>query len=75
MDKNKMINPQNLTNVQLDKLLDECDWCDRELLKEHDARLKDGRIKTIRTFHTKEELEEYFQKRRLEKERQKKKAS
>lgn len=61
---NGKTSPKELTNEELDKLLDEADWCDRELLKEHDERLRDGRIKTIRTFKTKKELEDYFAKRR-----------
>lgn len=64
---------RKLTNQQLDKLLDEADWCDRDLLREHDERLFDGRIKTSAILRTKEEIEEFFRKRRKERQLQQKK--
>lgn len=59
---------KKLSNEALDRLLDEADWCDRDLLKEHDERLFDGRIKTYPI----KDLEEHF---RLRRERRQKKAS
>ncbi len=35
---------KNLTNRELEKMLHEADYCDRELLKEYDERCHDGRI-------------------------------
>ena len=59
---------KNLSNQELDKLLNEADWCDKDLLREHDDRLFDGRIELGEPI---EDLEEYFRKRR----EQRKKAS
>lgn len=61
---------KNLTNEELEKLLHEADYCDRDLLREYDERKLDGRIKFGPPI---ENLEEYFQKRREA--REKKKAS
>ena len=52
---------KNLTNEELDKLLNEAEWCDRDLLREHDERLFDGRIQLGEPI---EDLEEHFKKRR-----------
>lgn len=41
MDKQDL---KKLTNDELDKLLNETDWCDRDLLREYDERKHDGRI-------------------------------
>lgn len=35
---------KKLSNSELDRLLNECDWCNKTLLKEHDERCQDGRI-------------------------------
>lgn len=51
---------KNLTNDELEKLLDEADWYDRELVKEYDKRKRDGRIKFIPIGN----IEEHFRKRR-----------
>lgn len=59
---------KKLTNKELDKLLNEAEWCDRELLREHDERIHDGRIKFGPPI---ENLEEFFKKRREEKEKKK----
>lgn len=66
---------KNITNKELDKLLNKSNWCDKELLKEHDERLKDGRIQTEKIFKNVRELEAYFQERRKEKEHRQRKAS
>ena len=58
---------KNLTNDELDMLLDEGDWCDKDLLREHDERTHDGRIQLIPI----DDLKKHFQKRR----EQRKKAS
>ena len=52
---------KELSNKELDKLLNEAEWCDRDLLKEHDERLFDGRIQLGEPI---EDLEEHFRKRR-----------
>lgn len=52
---------KKLSNEELDKLLNEVEWCDRDLLREHDERLFDGRIKLGESI---EDLEEHFRKRR-----------
>lgn len=36
---------RNLTNEELNKLLNETNWYDNDLLREHEERIKDGRIK------------------------------
>ena len=60
MDKNEL---KKLTNDELEKLLNEAEWCDKELLREYDERKHDGRIK----FKPIEDLEKHFKKRREEK--------
>ena len=55
---------KNLTNEELDKLLNEVDWCDRDLLREYDERKYDGRIQFSGEFLEPEDLEEHFRKRR-----------
>ena len=65
MKKKKSLNFQELSNQELDRLLNEADWCDKDLLKEHDSRLQDGRIRTERSFKTSTELEEYFKQRHI----------
>ena len=55
---------KNLTNEELDKLLNEVDWCDRDLLREYDERKHDGRIKFSGELLEPEDLEEHFRKRR-----------
>ena len=52
---------KKLSNEELDKLLNEAEWCDRDLLREHDERLLDGRIQLGKTI---DDLEEHFRKRR-----------
>ena len=54
---------KNLTNEELNKLLNEADWCDRDLLREYDERSHDGRIKWGEPIQL-EDLEEHFRKRR-----------
>ena len=51
---------KKLSNEELDKLLNEAEWCDKDLLREHDERLSDGRIELKEI----DDLEEYFRKRR-----------
>ena len=68
MDKEDL---KKLTNDELDKLLDEAEWCDRELLREYDERKHDGRIKF--TLIPMDNLEEYIRNKYAEK--RKKKAS
>lgn len=55
---------KNLTNEELDKFLNEADWCDRDLLREYDERKRDGRIRFSGELLKPEDLEEYFRKRR-----------
>ena len=55
---------KNLTNEELDKLLNKVDWCDRDLLREYDERKHDGRIQFSGEFLEPEDLEEHFRKRR-----------
>ncbi len=52
---------KKLSNEELDKLLNEVEWCDRDILREHDERLFDGRIKLGEPI---EDLEEHFRQRR-----------
>ncbi len=59
----KKIKLKKLTNEELDKLLNEADWCDRDLLREYDERSHDGRIKWGDPMRP-EDLEEHFRKRR-----------
>ncbi len=51
---------QKLTNEELYKKLAEVDYLDRDLLREHDERTHDGRIKLKIIY----DLEEHFRKRR-----------
>ncbi len=55
---------KNLTNEELNKLLNEADWCDRDLLREYDERKYDGRIQFSGELLKPEDLEEHFRKRR-----------
>ncbi len=41
--KNKL---RNLTNQELEKMLKDSQWQDRDLLREYDERCHDGRIKS-----------------------------
>ena len=52
---------KKLSNQELDKLLNEAEWCDRDLLREHDERLFDERIQLGEPI---DDLEEHFRKRR-----------
>ena len=64
MKKEKL---KKISNDELEKLLDDAEWCDRDLLKEYDERKHNGRI----IFKPIDSLEEYFRKRREEKEKKK----
>lgn len=55
MDKHKI---KNLTNEELEKLLEEAEWLDRDLLREYDERCHDGRIQF--KLIPMENLEEYI---------------
>lgn len=61
---------QNISNDELDRLLDEADYCDGELLQEHDERFRDGRIKLAGPMNI-QEFEEFFKKRCEERRRKK----
>ena len=58
-----------LTNEELDRLLEEAEWCDRDLIREHDERRHDGRIQF--TSVPMDNLEEYIHNK-YESRRQKK---
>ena len=60
---------KKLTNEELDKLLEEAEWCDRDLLREHDERRHDGRIKlkSIPMDNLEEYIHEKYSKRRQKK--------
>lgn len=67
MDKEKM---KNLTNEELEKLLSEADYCDRDLLREYDERNRDGRIKWGDPIPL-DKLEEFIKNRYSEKRKEK----
>ena len=60
---------KKLTNEELDKLLEEAEWCDRDLLREHDERCHDGRIqfKSVPMDKLEEYIHEKYSKRREKK--------
>ena len=60
---------KKLTNQELNKLLNKAEWLDKDLLREHDERIENGKIQ----LKPIDNLEEHFKKRREE--REKKKAS
>lgn len=62
---------KKITNEELEKLLNEADWCDRELLREYDERSHDGRIEF--TLIPMDNIEEYIRNKYAE--RRKKKAN
>ena len=57
---------KKLTNTELDDLLDKADWCDKELLKEYDDRLANGRVKLSGPI-PQEQIEEFVKIRYKEK--------
>ena len=65
---------KELTNEELDNLLNEFDWCDRELLREHDERISDGRIPKGDSIPP-DKLEEYMKNKYAKKREIKEKMS
>ena len=70
MNINKKAKLRNLTNKELERLLVQVDYCDRDLLREYDERCHDGRIQFGKSIPL-NKLEEYihakYSKRRQKK--------
>ena len=72
MNTNKKTKLRDLTNKELEKLLVQVDYCDKNLLREYDERCHDGRMQWGEPIPL-DKLEEYIHERYLK--RRHKKAS
>lgn len=70
MNINKKTKLRNLTNKELEKLLVQVNYCDRDLLREYDERCHNGRIQFGEPIPL-DKLEEYIHNK-YSKRRQKK---